>query len=192
MAGSTLESIYESSTSELYDLATVLGELAKSIEEGGGGFDVVMLTLSQDGKHLKKNDDPNLKREVEFFEARQKGVRCYLVDNMHHKYVRTPFHFAWGASTEQNGLFGHTLDNLTVVREGEQLYRQTTTSSGDCLILPVLTLIPQSCPHSLFLFRTMFQETQKTSMMMLRFLWMKTLNPSLLRPQGPVICLQWT
>ena len=88
-AGSTLESIYQSSTSSLYDLAAVLGELAKSVEEGGGGFDVVMLTLSQDGKHLKKNDDPNLKREVEFFETlRQTGVRCFLVDNMHHKYVR--------------------------------------------------------------------------------------------------------
>ena len=156
-AGSTLESIYESSTSGLYDLATVLGELAKPTENGGGGFDVVMLTHSQDGKHLKKNDDPNLKREVEFFEVlRQKGVSCYLVDNMHHKYVRTPFHIAWGSvNLSKNGLFGHTLDNLTVVREeGEQLYRQhdniirgLLNTARPYFDTPVLSSLPDTIPY---------------------------------------------
>ena len=156
-AGSTLESIYQSSTSSLYDLATVLGELAKSVEEGGGGFDVVMLTLSQDGKHLKKSDDPNLKREVEFFETlHQKGVRCFLVDNMHHKYVRTPFHLAWGSvNLSKNGLFGHTLDNLTVVREeGEQLYRQhdniiqgLLNTARPYFDTPVLSSLPDPVPY---------------------------------------------
>ena len=109
-SGSVLETLHPNSNGVLETLADVLGSLVSL------GYEVSAISLSQHGDALSRENNFVLDLEIEFFQKlRRKGVRCLLVDNMHHKYIRTPFHIVHGTmNLSKNGLFGRTRESMNL------------------------------------------------------------------------------
>jgi len=109
-SGAVLDTLYPNTNSALETLADVLGSLVSL------GYEVTAVTLSQHGDALSRDQNFLLDLEIEFFEKLERnGVQCLLVDNMHHKYIRTPFHIVHGTmNLSKNGLFGRTRESMNL------------------------------------------------------------------------------
>tara|TARA_B100001142_G_scaffold52039_1_gene49680 strand:- start:88 stop:1266 length:1179 start_codon:yes stop_codon:yes gene_type:complete len=85
-------------------LSDVLGKLVQV------GYNVTVVTLSTVGKWLPKRIDRNLDNEKIFMEKiSQLGVKCMVRNNVHMKYVKTPFcTFSGSVNISFNGLSGRT------------------------------------------------------------------------------------
>ena len=107
-SGAVLDTLHPNTNGALETLADVLCSLVSL------GYDVTAVTLSQHGDALSRDQNFLLDLEIEFFEKLvENGVRCLLVDNMHHKYIRTPFHIVHGTmNLSKNGLFGRTRESM--------------------------------------------------------------------------------
>lgn len=85
-------------------LSDVLGRLVKL------GYKVTVVTLSTTGKWLPKARNAHLDRERNFMKKVSKlGVSCMLRNNIHTKYVKTPFRtFSGSVNISFNGLSGRS------------------------------------------------------------------------------------
>jgi len=83
-------------------LSDVLGKLVQV------GYNVTVVTLSTVGKWLPKRIDRNLDNEKVFMEKiSQLGIKCMVRNNVHMKYVKTPFcTFSGSVNISFNGLSG--------------------------------------------------------------------------------------
>ena len=110
-SSSVLEAIYSNRSTGSESLSDILAELVCM------GYEVTMVTLSQHGRNMAREDNAVLDREKDFFEIlNRSGVHCCLVDDIHHKYLRTPFDIMEGSmNLSKNGLFGKTRDTMTLI-----------------------------------------------------------------------------
>tara|TARA_B100001758_G_scaffold229366_1_gene224235 strand:+ start:1915 stop:3087 length:1173 start_codon:yes stop_codon:yes gene_type:complete len=95
-------------------LSDVLGRLVKL------GYNVTVVTLSTTGKWLPKARNKHLDRERQFMnKVSRSGVNCMLRNNIHKKYVKTPFTtFSGSLNISFNGLSGRN-------QEGADLFFKT-------------------------------------------------------------------
>jgi hypothetical protein len=109
-SGAVLDTLYPHTNGALETLADVLSSLVSL------GYEVTVVTLSQHGDALSRDQNFQLDFEIDFFEKLERnGVQCLLVDNMHHKYIRTPFHIVHGTmNLSKNGLFGRTRESMNL------------------------------------------------------------------------------
>jgi hypothetical protein len=103
-------------------LSDVLGRLVKL------GYDVTVVTLSTTGKWLPKARNKHLDRERQFMKkVSNLGVTCMLRNNIHKKYVKTPFTtFSGSLNISFNGLSGRTQEGADLFFKPfhEQDYKQ--------------------------------------------------------------------
>ena len=87
-------------TGNIESLSDILGKLVER------GYEVTVVTLSTIGKWLPKIRNKNLELESNFMnKVSSKGVTCLLRNNLHMKYVKTPFSvFAGSINISFNGL----------------------------------------------------------------------------------------
>jgi hypothetical protein len=78
-----LASAFEIDSGNIESLSFLLGELVQR------GFTVKILTLSTVGKWLPKAVNKHLDNEQRFMkQVNEKGVKCFLRNNLHMKYVK--------------------------------------------------------------------------------------------------------
>ena len=126
-----LDSIYGVSSRGSESLSDILSKLVSM------GFEVKVVTLSQHGRALARDDNHVLDREKDFFEILDRNeIYCCLVDNIHHKYLRTPFELIEGSmNLSKNGLFGMTRDTMTLISKShnQQIFEQNSRIIEDLL-----------------------------------------------------------
>lgn len=132
-------------------LSDVLGRLVKL------GYNVTVVTLSTTGKWLPKARNTHLDRERVFMEkVRRLGVTCMLRNNIHKKYVKTPFStFSGSVNISFNGLSGRTQEGADyfVKSVHQQDYQQRKQGVAASLVgakdyfsasIPITTWLPPS------------------------------------------------
>jgi len=148
-----LASAFKINTGNIESLSDILGELVQR------GFDVKVVTLSTIGKWLPKARNTNLDQEWNFMEKiRDKGVTCLLRNNLHMKYVKTPFSvFAGSINISFNGLSGQTQEaaDLFFAYSHEQDFHQRKDAIENTLVgakdyfstrVPITNWIPPQFP----------------------------------------------
>jgi hypothetical protein len=121
-----LASAFEIDSGNIESLSFLLGELVQR------GFTVKILTLSTVGKWLPKAVNKHLDNEQRFMkQVNEKGVRCFLRNNLHMKYVKTPFSiFCGSVNISFNGLSGRNQEAASLFYHDihDQEYRQRLDS----------------------------------------------------------------
>jgi hypothetical protein len=129
---SAIASAFNIDSGNIESLSDVLGELVER------GYNVTVMTLSTIGKWLPKAINAHLDRERDFMEkAKKKGVNCLLRNNLHMKYVKTPFAvFAGSINISFNGLSGRNQEaaDLFFADLHEQDYRQRDLAIENVLV----------------------------------------------------------
>jgi hypothetical protein len=130
-SSSVLDAIYTNRSGGTESLSDILSELVSM------GYEVTMVTLSQYGRNMSRGDNSVLDREKNFFEVLERsGIQCSLVDDIHHKYLRTPFDIIEGSmNLSKNGLFGKTRDTMTLISKARdpQIFNQNDSIIQDIL-----------------------------------------------------------
>lgn len=130
-SSSVLDAIYTNRSGGTESLSDILSELVSM------GYEVTMVTLSQYGRNMSRDDNSVLDREKDFFEVLDRcGIQCCLVDDIHHKYLRTPFDIIEGSmNLSKNGLFGKTRDTMTLISKARdpQIFTQNDYIIQDIL-----------------------------------------------------------
>lgn len=130
-SSSVLDAIYTNRSGGAESLSDILSELVSM------GYEVTMVTLSQYGRNMSREDNSVLDREKGFFEILDRnGIQCCLVDDIHHKYLRTPFDIIEGSmNLSKNGLFGKTRDTMTLISKARdpQIFTQNDNIIQDIL-----------------------------------------------------------
>ena len=104
-------------------MSEVLGGLVKL------GYDVTVLTLSTTGKWLQKNRDRFLDDEINMMSKLAKmGVNCRLADNVHMKYIMTPFCVISGSlNLSFNGVHGRNQEATNIFFNPSEDYNLSKT-----------------------------------------------------------------
>ena len=99
-------------------LSDVLGALVHR------GFEVTVVTLSTTGKWLRKKVDDKLEHEIEFMKKlTTRGVTCLISDNIHMKYISTPFCILSGSlNLSFNGVHGRNQEATNLFFHGNPDY----------------------------------------------------------------------
>ena len=99
-------------------LSDVLGALVHR------GFEVTVVTLSTTGKWLRKKVDDKLEHEIEFMKKlTTRGVTCLISDNIHMKYISTPFCILSGSlNLSFNGVHGRNQEATNLFYHGTPDY----------------------------------------------------------------------
>ena len=128
----SIASAFNIDTGNIESLSDILGKLVDR------GYEVRVLTLSTVGKWLPKARDKNLDYERYFMEKiRAKGVTCLLRNNVHMKYVKTPFAiFAGSINISFNGLSGRNQESASLYYSdtNEQEFRQAKNAIENTLV----------------------------------------------------------
>ena len=128
----SIASAFNIDTGNIESLSDILGKLVNR------GYEVRVLTLSTVGKWLPKARDKNLDYERYFMEKiRAKGVTCLLRNNVHMKYVKTPFAiFAGSINISFNGLSGRNQESASLYYSdtNEQEFRQAKSAIENTLV----------------------------------------------------------
>ena len=129
---SAIASAFNIDSGNIESLSDVLGALVER------GYNVTVMTLSTIGKWLPKAINANLDRERNFMEKIKKnGVNCLLRNNLHMKYVKTPFAvFAGSINISFNGLSGRNQEaaDLFFGDLHEQDFRQRNLAIENILV----------------------------------------------------------
>ena len=119
-------------TGNIESLSDILGKLVER------GYEVTIVTLSTIGKWLPKAINKNLELESNFMnKVSSKGVTCLLRNNLHMKYVKTPFSvFAGSINISFNGLSGRNQEaaSLFFADTNSQDFRQRKDAIENTLV----------------------------------------------------------
>jgi hypothetical protein len=128
----SIASAFNIDTGNIESLSDILGKLVDR------GYEVRVLTLSTVGKWLPKARNKNLDSERHFMEKiKSKGVTCLLRNNVHMKYVKTPFAiFAGSINISFNGLSGRNQESAALYYSdtNEQDFRQAKNAIENTLV----------------------------------------------------------
>jgi hypothetical protein len=115
---SAITSALGESAGGLESLSDVLISLAQK------GYQVRVATLSTTGKWLRKKVNSKLDEEVRMMKKLSRnGVDCYLGENIHMKYLSTPFCVLSGSlNLSFNGIHGRNQENTHLTFEDNQDY----------------------------------------------------------------------
>lgn len=115
---SAITSALGESAGGLESLSDVLISLARK------GYRVRVATLSTTGKWLRKKVDSKLDEEVRMMKKLSRnGVECYLGENIHMKYLSTPFCVLSGSlNLSFSGIHGRNQENTHLTFEDNQDY----------------------------------------------------------------------
>ena len=145
----SIASAFDIDTGNIESLSDILGKLVER------GYDVTVVTLSTIGKWLPKAMNKNLDLERNFMKKiSSRGVTCLLRNNLHMKYVKTPFTvFAGSINISFNGLSGRNQEaaSLFFADTNSQDFRQRKDAIENTLVgakdyfstrIPILTWNP--------------------------------------------------
>jgi hypothetical protein len=146
-----LASAFGIDSGSLESLSHILGILVEK------GFEVKVVTLSTVGKWLPKAVNKHLDNERRFMEQiRDKGVQCFLRNNLHMKYVKTPFAiFCGSVNISFNGLSGRNQEAASLFYKElqDQEYQQRKEDIEDVIVgardyfsnrIPITNYVPPS------------------------------------------------
>jgi len=127
-----IASAFAIDTGNIESLSDILGKLVER------GYEVTIVTLSTIGKWLPKARNKNLELESNFMnKVSSKGVTCLLRNNLHMKYVKTPFSvFAGSINISFNGLSGRNQEaaSLFFADTNPQDFRQRKDAIENTLV----------------------------------------------------------
>jgi hypothetical protein len=147
----SLASAFGIDSGNLESLSYILGELVRR------GFEVKVVTLSTVGKWLPKAVNKHLDNERRFMDhIRGNGVQCFLRNNLHMKYVKTPFAiFCGSVNISFNGLSGRNQETASLFYKDvqDQEYQQRKDAINEVIVgardyfsnrIPITNYIPPS------------------------------------------------
>tara|TARA_B110000003_G_C16652048_1_gene534611 strand:+ start:348 stop:1523 length:1176 start_codon:yes stop_codon:yes gene_type:complete len=147
----SLASAFGIDSGNLESLSYILGELVRR------GFEVKVVTLSTVGKWLPKAVNKHLDNERRFMNhIRDNGVQCFLRNNLHMKYVKTPFAiFCGSVNISFNGLSGRNQETASLFYKDvqDQEYEQRKDAINEVIVgardyfsnrIPITNYIPPS------------------------------------------------
>ena len=114
---SAITSALGESAGGLQSLSDILISLVRK------GYRVRVATLSTTGKWLRKKVDSKLDEEVRMMKKLSRNVECYLGENIHMKYLSTPFCVLSGSlNLSFSGIHGRNQENTHLTFEDNQDY----------------------------------------------------------------------